>query len=321
MTNSLIQHLTGSREVNRISHAERLVSALGGFCGIFAIYLVSRQFLAGADTALIVASMGASAVLLFAVPHSALAQPWPVFGGHLVSALVGVSCAAVIPDTWLAAAAAVGLAIGAMHYLRCIHPPGGATALAAVVGGPAVHALGYQFVVTPVLLNVVTIVLVAIAFNYPFVWRRYPAALANPRKGEAAPEGVPEPGTTLGQDDLAYAVSAIDSFIDVTEADLAHIFELATRHQRRARLSPAAIRLGHYYSNGRYGEDWAVRRVLDEAGSSGDPDEQLIYKVVAGAGRRTTGTTTRGEFARWAVHEVERDENSWRRAGEDTHAS
>jgi len=122
--------------------------------------------------------MGASAVLLFAVPHGPLSQPWPVLGGHFVSALVGVACTKAIAQPMLAAPVAVGLAIGSMHYLRCIHPPGGATALSAVVGGEPVHQLGFHFVLTPVLWNAAVILLVALLFNYPFTWRRYPLALA-----------------------------------------------------------------------------------------------------------------------------------------------
>ena len=71
----------------------------------------------------------------------------------------------------------MALAIGAMHYLRCIHPPGGATALSAVLGGPAIEALGLQFILTPVLLNVIVILTVAVLYNYLFYWRRYPAGL------------------------------------------------------------------------------------------------------------------------------------------------
>ena len=92
----------------------------------------------------IVTSMGASVVLLFAVPHSALGQLWNVIGGHLISAAIGVACYQWLPSNGIAAGASVGLAIGAMYYTRCIHPPGGATALAAVIGGQNIHALGYR---------------------------------------------------------------------------------------------------------------------------------------------------------------------------------
>lgn len=163
---------------DRAGHLEKWLSAVGGFAGIVGVALISQSQLGLTGSASIIASMGSSAVLLFAVPHGPLSQPWSVFGGHLVSAIVGVACAKMIAEPMLAAAVAVGLAIGAMHYLRCIHPPGGATALGAVVGGDAIHQLGFQFVLTPVMLNAITILLVALLFNAPFAWRRYPVAFA-----------------------------------------------------------------------------------------------------------------------------------------------
>lgn len=161
----------------RSSHLEKWLSALGGITSLSGILLISHTALGMQGAAMLVASMGASAVLLFAVPHGPLSQPWPVLGGHIISALVGVTCARFIHDPLLASALAVGLAIGTMHYLNCIHPPGGATALSAVAGGEVVQQLGYQYVLTPVALNAVTILLIAIVFNYPFHWRRYPLSL------------------------------------------------------------------------------------------------------------------------------------------------
>jgi len=129
-------------ELSPVSHRERLVSALGGFVSILVVYAVSRAVLGAADAPILVFSMGSSAVMLFAVPHGPLSQPWPVVGGHLVSAVIGVACVRYVPGQMAAASLAVGLSIGAMHYLRCIHPPAGATALAAVLGGESLHALG-----------------------------------------------------------------------------------------------------------------------------------------------------------------------------------
>ena len=166
-------------ETSPVSHTERLVSALGSLLVIAAVFLVTRASLDTTATLLIVPSMGASAVLLFAVPHGALSQPWNVFAGHILSALVGVSCAMLIGNEIIAASMAVGIAVGVMHYTRSIHPPGGATALAAVIGGEATHALGYQFVFTPILLIVLVMLAVAVLFNAFFRWRRYPAWLAN----------------------------------------------------------------------------------------------------------------------------------------------
>ena len=164
---------------DRAGHLDKWLSAAGGFVGLTAVMLISQVHLGTAGRVGLVASMGASAVLLFAVPHGPLSQPWAVLGGHLVSAVIGVACAKLIAQPLFAAPLAVSVAIGAMHYLRCIHPPGGATALNAVVGGEAVQQLGFQFVLTPVLLNAITILLIALLFNYPFAWRRYPVGLAN----------------------------------------------------------------------------------------------------------------------------------------------
>ena len=127
MTRSVILKFLGI-EANRVSHTEKLISAAGGFAGILVTIVVCSYFLELEQAILIIPSLGASAVLLFAAPHSALAQPWSLVGGHLISAFIGVSCALLIPSPALAAAAAVGLAIWAMYYARCIHPPGGATA-------------------------------------------------------------------------------------------------------------------------------------------------------------------------------------------------
>ena len=301
-------------ELNPVSHTERLISTVGGFIGIFLILVASWRVLGDEEAALlIVGSMGASAVLLFAVPHGPLSQPWALIGGHTASALIGVTCAMLVPDLFLAAALAVGLAIGAMHVLRCIHPPGGATALTAVIGGPAVHALGFQFVFAPVLLNVAIILGTAIGVNYFFVWRRYPAALVRKKKSDAETEKKHLAEGSLSHSDLEYAMRQINSVLDVSEDDLARIYSLAAQHSKSARLEPWQVRLHHFYSNGRYGEDWSIREVVDESPHADAEKDMVIYKAVAGKGRRRSGVCTRSEFARWARYEVFRDETSWQR--------
>jgi CBS-domain-containing membrane protein len=216
------------------SHREKLISALGGFIGILLVYWVSEQVLDLHGTALVVGSLGASAVLLFAVPHGSLSQPWPLFGGHLLSAAVGVTCAQWLADPLLAAPLAVGLSIVAMYYLGCLHPPGGATALVAVVGGPQIHALGYGFLLEPVLVNVAVLLAAALLINYPFPWRRYPRRLAPVAR--PAPSGVGEK-LVIAHSDLVYALSELDSYIDVSEEDLLQIYALAVRHA----VDPAAL--------------------------------------------------------------------------------
>lgn len=209
------------------SEREHWVSSAGGLVGILAVLWVSHIWLGGHGGVLAIASMGASAVLLFAAPHGALSQPWPVLGGHLVSALVGVTCARWLGgEPMLAASLAVALAIAAMYSLRCLHPPGGATALYAVLGGDAVHALGYGYLFSPVLLNVVVLLAVAVAFNYPFAWRRYPQCWHRR-------SGVTEPAeeSMIPHSSLVYALSQLDTFVDVSEDDLQRIYQLALAGQ------------------------------------------------------------------------------------------
>lgn len=219
-----------------VSEREHWISAAGGLAGMLAVLWLGHAFPAMSGGALVVASMGASAVLLFASPHGALSQPWPLVGGHLVSAAVGVACAQWLgSDPMLAASLAVALAIGVMYTLRCLHPPGGATALYAVVGGEGVHALGYGYLLTPVLANVLVLLAIAVVFNYPFAWRRYPQAWW-PARCERAPakaEAVPEK-CMIPHSDLVYALSQIDTFVDVSEEDLQRIYALALGHQHAA---------------------------------------------------------------------------------------
>jgi len=224
MNKSTLLHYLGI-DLAPNTHHERIISAVGGCIGIFLVVTVSRWFVGVEALIYIIPSMGASAVLLFAAPHSPLAQPWNVFGGHLISAAVGVMCAQLIPVASIAAAAAVGLAIAAMYYARCMHPPGGATALAAVIGGVHIHALGFEYIVTPVLVNTVTILIAAVLFNYLFKWRRYPSYLTL-KDGELT--AVADAYGPIDHADLVYALSEIDSFIDVTEEDLLRIYRLAT---------------------------------------------------------------------------------------------
>jgi CBS domain-containing membrane protein len=313
-----LYHLAGV-EFSPVDHVEKLASVFGGFLGILVVTWSSAHFVGTHDAPLVVASMGASAVLLFAVPHGPLSQPWPLVGGHLVSAVIGVACARWVPDLLLASALAVSLAIGAMHYLRCIHPPGGATALTAVLGGAGVHALGYGYVLAPVSFNVGVILGAALLVNYLFPWRRYPVGLVRLRKETARPAPAAlEDRTGITHADLQYALREIDSFIDVTEEDLARIYTLAAAHSADRHLDPARIAVGRAYSNGRYGENWEVREVVDAAADPDPAKDVVVYKVVAGMKRRTSGTCTRQDFAHWAKYEVSPNEYYWQRVPPET---
>ena len=292
---------------NKTSHREKLISGVGGFTGIFLVLVMTQQIVHAEDASLLIASMGASAVLLFAVPHGPLSQPWALGGGQLISAFVGVSCYLFIPNLHIAAASAVGLSIVAMYYLRCIHPPGGATALSAVMAGPSVHALGYQFILTPVLVNVLIIFAVAILYNALFSWRRYPSIL-----NQRSATGRQEAWTmeSLGQQQLDNALQQIDHFVDISNDDLKKIFQLVHNNPNTS-LEVSQLKLGHYYSNGETGANWSVRQLIDASEGEPSKDSLIIYKVVAGMGRLETGAMRRQEFVQWAKYEVCLNQHSW----------
>lgn len=240
----LMRGWSGLKIAYTVSEREHWVSAAGGLLGILALLWVSHLWLDGETGVLPIASMGASAVLLFAAPHGALSQPWAVFGGHVVSALIGVACVRWLgAEPMLAASLAVALSIAAMYSLRCLHPPGGATAMYAVLGGESVHALGYGYAFDPVALNVMVLLVIAVAFNYPFAWRRYPQVWWRQSVAcEASQDGAAgtEEKCMIPHSDLVYALSQIDTFVDVSEEDLQKIYALALGHNKESAQAPAA---------------------------------------------------------------------------------
>ncbi|PRD45616.1 hypothetical protein C5748_00095 [Phyllobacterium phragmitis] len=204
-----------------VSHAERLRSSLGALVGILLTGTVSK-FAVGSDVSLplLIAPMGASAVLLFAVPTSPLAQPWSILGGNIISALIGVTCALFIPDPVLAAGIAIGLAIGTMLLLGCLHPPSGAVALTAVLGGASIHEAGYWFALTPVGINSALLLMVAFAFNN-LTGRRYPH-LAPVAKANIHHTADPLPSQRIGvvPDDLQAVLAQYDEIVNVSPDEL-----------------------------------------------------------------------------------------------------
>lgn len=195
-----------------VSWRERLRACFGALLGIAATG-ASMHWLLGPQTQVpfLIAPMGASAVLLFAVPASPLAQPWSFFGGNLVAATLGVLSAMWIDNPVAAAAVALAAAIAVMFALRCIHPPSGAVALTAVLGGPAIHALGLRFVLEPVALQ--SLVLLAAAIIYHTVTgHRYPH-VSRPATQTAG-------GTGVTRADLEAIVRERGELIDVASDDL-----------------------------------------------------------------------------------------------------
>ncbi|GAA4016073.1 HPP family protein [Actimicrobium antarcticum] len=220
-----------------VNGTERLRACGGALLGILITGLVMRWTL-GPDipVSLLIAPMGASAVLLFALPSSPLAQPWSIMGGNLVSATIGVACAVWIADPVWAATAAIALAIAAMLLLGCLHPPSGAIALTAVLGGPAIHAQGFAFVLAPVGLNSLLILLVAIAYNNA-TRRRYPH-LAHPDAASTHDTRDASPMSRVGftSADLDHVLRQFNEVLDINRDDLADLLRQTEMQAYRRRF-------------------------------------------------------------------------------------
>lgn len=222
---------------SNVNATERWRACGGALIGIFVTGLIGAAVVGPGSAAFwLMAPMGASAVLLFAVPSSPLAQPWSVVGGNTVAVLVGVSCAKLIDAPMVAAASAVFLAIGAMFLLRCLHPPSGAVALMAVLGGPEVHAAGYGLVLAPVALNSVTLLLVALAYNN-LTGRDYP----HPQRPEV-PKAPAAARIGFTSADLQAVLKDYNQVIDVSTDDLEALFRQTEAQAYRRRFGDTRCR-------------------------------------------------------------------------------
>lgn len=226
MQSQVLKRLNWLPAAPHMSWAERRHSVLGAIFGLTLSAWLCHLFF-GQMLLWFIAPMGASAVLLFVVPSSPLAQPWSVFGGNVISAVVGVTCLLWLPvPLWLLAGLAGGLAIAAMLLCRCLHPPGGAVALTAVLSGTAVRQMGYEFVLTPVAINSALMVLAAIGFNR-LVGRQYPHRQVTRPSPHQTTDRLPTARTGFDLQDLKQAFEQHDGFLDIGAQDLEQLFSAA----------------------------------------------------------------------------------------------
>jgi CBS-domain-containing membrane protein len=155
--------------------AEIFWSWVGSFLGVGAVAFVNYQVLKDTDIIMVIGSFGASAVLIYGAIRSPLSQPRNLIGGHLISATIGVTAYQMFQaHAWLAAAIAVATSIAVMQVTKTLHPPGGASALIAVIGSANIHALGYRYVIIPVGVGVMIMLAVALLVNNIAGTRKYP---------------------------------------------------------------------------------------------------------------------------------------------------
>ena len=235
---SLVSFLPHSLSYRR---ADYLRGAVGAFLGVLLAGLTAEVVPGGGQMlTAIVAPMGATAVLLFAAPASPLAQPWPVLAGNVLSSLVGIACGRIIDDPVVAAASAVGLAIALMMSLRCLHPPGGACALFAAVGGAPVADQGFAFALWPVGVNTLVLLVIAGLVNnlsgrpYPPVADVSPARIGND----------PAPSQRLGvqTEDIRQAMRRLDQGLDVLPGDVMMLVRDAAAFALDRRCTPQGFR-------------------------------------------------------------------------------
>ncbi len=159
----------------RVSLLEMAWSWVGAFLGIAAVAYIHYHVFSDADLVMIIGSFGASAVLIYGAIRSPLAQPRNLIGGHMISAIVGVTTYKLLgSQMWLASSVAVATAIFLMHATKTLHPPGGATALIAVIGSQKIHSLGYLYVLLPAGSGALIMLIVALLINNISKNRRYP---------------------------------------------------------------------------------------------------------------------------------------------------
>lgn len=203
---------------------DRALSCTGAFAGIGLVAAACSSISVPlAIGTLLVAPIGASAVLLFALPASPLSQPWPVIGGNFVAAVVGLLVASTVTNLWLAAGLSVGLAILLMSLLRCLHPPGGGTALLGVLGGETISTTGLTLVLWPVTLNAILLVAAAWAFHR-FSGHSYP------HRPGAAVDASQLPVSRFRSEHIDSALIELGDTLDVSREDLDILFRVAERH-------------------------------------------------------------------------------------------
>ncbi|MET1116078.1 MAG: HPP family protein [Comamonas sp.] len=195
-----------------IDTREALRMVLGVMLGLLITGFLSRWWAGSGNDSWMIASLSASAVLLYGMPASPLSQPWPVLGGTVLAALVSTLCRLLVPDVVLAAALAVGVTLAGMLLLRCFHPPGVGMAAFVVLE----HSNGLELLVFPVLFNIVVLLACAIVYNHatgkPYPMRRRASSDQHFQKT-----------------DLDTALEQYNQVLDISRADLEGLLHLAGR--------------------------------------------------------------------------------------------
>ena len=218
---------------HRYSFTEIIISSLLAGLSLAIVTWISYQFLNKQDIPFILASMGASTIILFLIPSSPMGRPWAFFAGNIISAVIGITCAQLFTNLLISIPIAMVITLIVMQLTRCIHPPGGATALIILLGSEQIHNLSYQFLITPLLLNLIILAACAYGFNHLLQQRR--------RKTPHIPQAWHQrhnqtiTQASLSEDDLRQVLNQQSEYIDVNAKQLHQLFNQA-HQQRQQRL-------------------------------------------------------------------------------------
>ncbi len=279
----------------RISSSEIIISSLSAIIALALVTWITKQALSGSALPYVLASMGATAVILFAMPDSPVGRPWAVLMGHFVSAIIGISCGKLSDSLVIAIPMTIGLTIFAMHYLRSIHPPGGATAMLTLLGGAEISAIGYQFLITPLAINLLILLLAAYFLKIVRNSRRglhnkieIPDAWQERREKRQNP-------AELKTEDLQAALKSLDRYVDVGTEQLMQIYSLAQQQRQQRMLG--SLNCGDIMSSKiltlQYGDS-----LLDAWQQLSPHDEQAL--IIVSRARHIEGIVTLSDFIKHA---------------------
>ena len=220
-----------SQRLSALPLTQRLAVASCAAIALYVVTLISQQFSSPEAVVILLASMGASSVLLFALPNSPLAKPWSFLAGHLIPAGIGLACSHLFTDLALMAAVTIGLVLFCMYLFECMHPPGGATALVPVIASPQ-GLLPVDFLWYPVGLNVAVMLLMALLLH-KFVLKRQILPMPTTPFDPVHQHHDAPPLKRLGvqAEDLMSALNSADTVLDIREQDLELLYQQA---QQRA---------------------------------------------------------------------------------------
>lgn len=268
---------------------DRVLCGLGALIGLAISSLISWHVLGGFN-AWYIAPMGASSVLLFAVPASPLAQPWNVVIGNIIAGVIGVSCALFIAEPTLAFSLAVALTIFLMMSTDSLHPPSGAVAITAVMGGESIHQLGYEFVFYPVLLNSILLLIVAVIYNR-MLGKQFPqVAQINTRSKDPTPTQK----VTIQPQDIKDALADQTELLDISEYDLQKII-------LKAQENANARQVGDYLCQDIMSKDVIFLHAEDDIHKALDKFKQvnLMSLPVVNVDNELVGTLALYEVVEW----------------------